>query len=144
MRELSIFRLNLVRVCYLLLVAGLGSEIWPALLNPAKSWELMHGVVLSMLGALSALALLGLRYPLRMLPLLFFEMAWKAIWLARIALPLWLAHRTDAATTETAYQCLMIVIFPILIPWDYVFANYAKTPGDPWWRRAAPVSVAKV
>jgi hypothetical protein len=36
--------------------------------NPAKSWALMPGVVKCMLAALSALAILGLRYPLRMLP----------------------------------------------------------------------------
>jgi hypothetical protein len=136
MRDVSIFRLYFLRTGYLLLVAALGSEIWPVLLDPAKSWELMHGVVLSMLGALSALSLLGLRYPLRMLPLLFFEMAWKTIWLARVALPLWSAHRMDAATADTAFACLMVVIFPIVVPWRYVFENYAKAPGDPWAKRS--------
>ncbi len=138
MNEISLFRLYLLRIAYLLLVVGLGSEIWPAILNSTKTWELMHGVVVCMLGALSLLALLGLRYPLQMLPLLFFELTWKAIWLLRVALPLWSARRMDADTTDTATQCLVAVVFLVLIPWDYVFANYVKKPGNPWRRPGRP------
>lgn len=86
-----------------------------------------------MLGGMSALAVLGLRYPLQMLPILFFEMAWKTLWLIRIALPLWHNGQLDAATTETIYECLGVVIFPAVIPWDYVFRNYLSKTGDPWW-----------
>ena len=135
MTELSPFRLNLLRTGYTLLVVGLGTTIWPSLLDPSRSWELMHGVVASMLGSMSALAVLGLRYPLRMLPLLFFEMGWKAIWLIRVALPLWSGNRLDPATTQTLYECLPIILFPMIIPWSYVFENYAKKPGDAWRRR---------
>jgi len=75
-----------------------------------------------------------------MLPLLFFELAWKTFWLVRIALPLWLADRMDASYAETAVECLMAVIFVAVIPWDYVFSNYVKGQGDPW--RASRVSNA--
>ena len=136
MTELSPFRLNLLRIGYILLVVGLGSTIWPSILDPSRSWELMHGVVVSMLGAMSALAVLGLRYPLQMLPLLFFEMGWKAIWLIRVALPLWSGDRLDPATTQTLYECLPIILFPMIIPWSYVFENYAKKPGDTWRLRS--------
>jgi hypothetical protein len=86
MNEVSLLRLYLLRAGYLLLVVGLGLTVWPSILNLGKSWELMHGVVVSMLGAMAVLALLGLRYPLQMLPLLFFEVVWKGIWLLRVAL----------------------------------------------------------
>jgi hypothetical protein len=140
--NIATWRLYLLRAAYLLLALGLGSQIWPTILLHSKTWELMHGVVICMLGALSALALLGLRYPLRMLPLLFFEMAWKAIWLLAVALPLWSAHQLDAATAETLSECLVIIVFPFLVPWDYVLENYVKKPGDSWGRRAAPGSSA--
>jgi hypothetical protein len=52
----------------------------------------MHGVVNSMLLALVLLAVVGLRYPLKMLPLLFWEIAWKARWLLALALPAWKNH----------------------------------------------------
>jgi hypothetical protein len=95
----------------------------------------MQGVVHCMLAALSALAILGLRYPLKMLPLLFFEIAWKAIWLIVVALPAWSAHQMDADTAETAVECLMAVVFLVVIPWPYVAATYGMTRGDPWLPR---------
>lgn len=137
MTEISTLRLTLLRAAYLVLIVGLGLTIWPTILDPAHGWSLMGGVVTSMLGAMSALAVIGLRHPLKMLPLLFFEMTWKAIWLLRVALPLWSAGRLDDATTETVYECLLIAVFPFLIPWRYVFETYIRKAGDPWLKRAA-------
>ncbi len=140
MTELPVWRLNVLRIGYLLLVFGLGPIIWPSILDPASTWELRNGNLVAMLGALSALAILGLRYPLQMLPLLFFEMGWKVIWLLRVALPLWLADRMDARTTQTMYECLGVVIFPLIIPWTYVFRRYVSQGGDAWRRRAIPAA----
>jgi hypothetical protein len=134
MTEVSIFRLNLLRAGYLLLVVGLGLTIWPSILDPSHRWALRSGVVVSMLGGMSALAVLGLRYPLQMLPILFFETAWKTIWLLRIALPLWRSGQLDADTTQTIYECLGVVIFPVIIPWGYVFQNYLAKSAEPWRR----------
>lgn len=50
-----------------------------------------------------------LRYPLQMLPILLFELTWKAIYLLAFALPLWSAHRIDAATAEDIRSILMVV-----------------------------------
>ena len=144
MTGLSPFRLNLLRTGYLILVVGLGTTIWPSILDPARSWGLMHGVVVSMLGAMSALAVLGIRYPLAMLPLLFFEMGWKAIWLLRVALPLWSANQLDAPTTQTLYECLPIILFPIIIPWRYVFDTYVRRPGDAWRRRPSGNEIQRI
>ncbi len=131
--EVSTFRLYLLRAMYLLIVVGLGSEIWPGIIHHAKAWDLMHGVASSLLAAISVLAALGIRYPLQMLPLLLFELLWKAIWLLAIALPLWSANQLDADTMETVKACLMgIVLVPIVIPWPYVLAQYVKKPGDRW------------
>jgi hypothetical protein len=136
-RDISIFRIYLLRAVYLLMAAGLGVEIWPALVGPVDRWMLPHGIIMSMLGALSVLALVGLRHPLGMLPLLFFELTWKAIWLVRIALPMWLGHRMDAGFAETANNCLLVVVVVAGIPWDHVYARYIRRRGEPWWGRAA-------
>ena len=76
--EVPLWRLYALRAAYLLLVVGLGIEIWPGIIRHEKPWELMYGVVQCVLAAVSLLALLGLRYPLQMLPLLFFEIVWKS------------------------------------------------------------------
>jgi len=132
MTQVSVLRLYALRAGYLLLVVGLGLVIWPGIIHHEKPWTLMQGVVHCMLAAMSALAILGLRYPLQMLPLLFFEVAWKLLWLIVVALPLWSAHQMDADTLETANDCLLVVVFLIVIPWPYVFANYVMKPGDRW------------
>jgi len=70
--ELSTFRLYLMRGLYLLITVGLGSIIWPLMFHH-KPWDLMHSVAMALLAALSALMALGIRYPVKMLPLLFCE-----------------------------------------------------------------------
>jgi hypothetical protein len=118
---------------YLLISVGLMFDQWPGLIHHPDTWSLMRGVVCAMLAALSLVSLLGLRYPLQMLPLLLFELTWKVIWVIVFALPPWSAGRMDAATSETAFNCLLgVVICPLVIPWPYVYANYVKKPGDRW------------
>jgi hypothetical protein len=132
MTEVSLTRLYAMRALYLLIAVGLAFDIWPQLIHREHALTLWHGVGISLLTAMSVLAALGVRYPLKMLPLLFFELAWKAIWLTAVALPLWTAHRIDADTAQTIPECLMGIIVPIVIPWRYAFAAFLRTPGDRW------------
>jgi hypothetical protein len=104
----------------------------PAILNPANLSRL-DGVVLSVLFAFALLAVLGIRYPIKMLPLLFFELLWKSIWVVAFGLPLLLSDGLDPNTTETLTACLMgVVLVPLVMPWGYVFKHYLKAPGDRW------------
>ena len=130
--EVSIFRLYLLRALYLLMFVGLGFTIWPQMIHHPTPWPLWHGVGCSMLCAASILAVLGIRYPLKMLPLLFFELVWKSIWLIIVAIPLWSNHQMDAENLETAQNCMMGVLVPLVIPWKYVWAHYVKMRGDRW------------
>lgn len=133
---LSPLRHNLLRVPYAILVIGLGIFIWPTILDVSQPLELSRGVTLSMLGALSALSLLGLRYPVKMLPLLFFELGWKLIWLLSVALPHWTGGTMDDAMAQTAIECLAVAIFIPFMPWYYVWRSYVTAPGEPWQREA--------
>ncbi len=45
MHNISVIRVNLLRAGYLLLVVGLGAVVWPSILNPAKTWELIGSPV---------------------------------------------------------------------------------------------------
>jgi hypothetical protein len=104
-REIALWRIYLLRAGYLLIAVGMGMQKVPAFLHH-RPWELMHGVVNSMLLALVLLAVLGLRYPLKMLPILFWEIAWKATWLLAVALPAWRNYTMDADTWDTTFACL--------------------------------------
>jgi hypothetical protein len=133
MNEISKFRLYLLRATYLLIVVGLAFDQWGALLGHPDTWGLMRGVVASMLTAVSLMAMLGLRYPLAMLPLLFFELTWKTVWMLAIALPLWRGKGLDADFTGTAWACALgLVVFPIAIPWRYARTHYVRKAGDRW------------
>ncbi|WP_268845927.1 hypothetical protein [Flavobacterium aestivum] len=132
MNEVSIFRLYLLRATYLLISVGLGFTIWPQIIQHPTPWPLWHGVGCSLLGAVSILAFLGIHNPLKMLPILFFELIWKSIWLITIALPLWLTGQMDSENLETAQNCLMGIIVPLVIPWPYVWKHYVETSRDRW------------
>lgn len=130
--EVPLWRLYGLRGAYLLLFVGLGIQVWPGILFDHGAWDLMEGVVQCMLGAISILALLGLRYPLRMLPLLLFEIAWKGLWVGVVATPKMMSGQMDDATASTFTACLLVVIFLIVIPWRYVGATFIRARGDRW------------
>lgn len=130
-QEIALPRLYLLRALYLLVVVGLGVNVWPAVAGQ-QSWELMEGVVQCMLTAFSLLCVLGLRYPLRMLPLLLWELLWKAVWLGTVAYPLWASGSLDQATARMAIVCLMVVVFPFAMPWDYIYHHYVRQRGERW------------
>lgn len=128
----SLFRLYALRVAYLIMSAGLGAVIWPDVIHHTNEFAATRGIEVALLAGLGLTAALGLRYPLKMLPILLFELTWKAIYLVAFALPLWSAHQIDDATAENIKAVLMVVIFIPLIPWRYVIAQYLWKHGDRW------------
>lgn len=129
--ELSTTRLYLLRVGYLLIGVGLAVVKWPLLAGVA-ALPLHHGVTLSLLTAMSLLAFLGLRHPVKLLPLLLFETLWKLLWLCMVALPTAIGGNIDAATTETVFSCSLVVLIVAVIPWRYVWRTYVRATGERW------------
>jgi hypothetical protein len=141
MHDVSTFRLYILRATYLLIVVGLGLTIWPLLLDAPETAEHFRGVTWCLLGTVALLAVLGIRYPLKMLPLLLFELVWKATWLVAIGLPMRSAGQLAGEFGETWFANLMgLVIFPLVIPWGHVVRTYIRAPGDRWGPAAPSVS----
>ena len=132
--QLALWQLNLLRVGYFVMVVGLVVVKWP-LLFTGRPWGLMEGTIECILVAMSVLALLGIRYPQRMLPILLFEVSWKLLWLGMVALPLWLDDQLDGATRVQAVAVLWVGIIIAVVPWRYVFNQYVLAPGQQWRRR---------
>ena len=130
--EVPLYRLHLMRIGYLVMGVGLAVVKWPEVIGYDRATPLYEGVVAVLLTAMSLLAFLGLRYPVRLLPILLFEALWKVIWLSVVALPALVAGDVDQAMSETIVSCSVVVIIVAVIPWRYVWTHYATARGDRW------------
>ncbi|HEY1710539.1 MAG TPA: hypothetical protein VGG10_19875 [Rhizomicrobium sp.] len=126
-----LWRLYVLRACYAILAVGEGSEQVQAFLHHPH-WTPGSGMAHSFLLALALFSIVGIRYPLAMLPLLVYEILWKMVWLCGVALPLWLANQFDAATRQSFFEIAPVVILIPILPSGYIIANYLKKPGDRW------------
>lgn len=128
---IALWRLYVLRACYAVLAAAEGSIQVSAFLHHAH-WTPASGAAHSFLLALALLSIVGIRYPLGMLPLLVYELLWKMIWLGGVALPLWAANQVDADTRKSFFEIAPVIILIPLLPWGYIFSNYLKKAGDRW------------
>lgn len=125
-------RLNVVRFGYAFMGVGIAIVKWPVLVQDARSLPVMEGVVACLLTAMSLLAFLGLRYPVRMLPILLLEVTWKVIWITAVAIPNLVSNDLNAAAREVLFNCSFVVVILAVIPWRYTWRRYVRTPGDAW------------
>ncbi len=128
--EVPLWRLWLLRANYLIwAVAGLFLAL-PPLIDPDPA---ARGMINSMFGGLWLMGVLGVRYPLRMLPIFLFEFAWKTIWLLAFGLPQWLA---GTGSERLADDLVSIgngpILFGLIIPWTYVWRHYVRAPAERW------------
>lgn len=143
MTEVSPIRLWVMRAMYLIIAAGLALTIWPLIVSHDPAVPRMTGVAWALLGTIGLLAVLGLRHPLQMIPLLLFELTWKAIWLSAFAAPRWLDGTLDAVMRTTALETSLGAILILVIPWRYVWASYVARPADPWRLRRSTNEAAR-
>ena len=127
--EVSTFRLYLMRLLYLGNFVFLGLNVWPELINHVGAWDPVKGVAFAFWAALSTLSLLGVRCPLKMVPLLILQLLYKSIWVLAVALPMWSTFRSMELTRIMGLGALVDIA---IIPWPYVLANYVKRGGDRW------------
>lgn len=127
MASFSTPRLILLRACYLVLVVGLAIKYGPIVFGDIAVLPLMNGAVAALLGAMGLLSVAGLFSPVRMLPLLVFEIVWKAIWVLAVALPKALAGELDDGTLSTLLACAWALPFVFIVPWGHVARTYLGT-----------------
>lgn len=143
MTPVSLLRLYLLRAMYLLIAAGLVTTVWPYILFPKDVVADRQSVIRALLGALAVMCLLGLRYPLQMLPILLFELLWKTIWVCASAVPMYFGPGLDAYASETLFACLIgVVLVPVVMPWGDVFTHFVKAPGARWRNPGRPAAAA--
>jgi hypothetical protein len=115
----------LLRIGYALVLGFVGYRSWVGILNHQGDWEPYLAAAVAMWASSSTLSLIGIFRPLRMLPLVLFEIGYKSLWLIAVAWPLWSAGRLAGSAAEEMTYAFLPVIGPILIvPWGYVFRTY--------------------
>lgn len=132
--SLPTFRLNLMRIAYLVMGVGIAFLKWPLFFQEGgvAAMPVFEGVVAALLTGMGLLALLGLRYPVALLPILVLESLWKLIWMGAVGVPHLVA---GGMTTEmsTVFSSILVGVIVIAVtPWDYVWKRYVTAPGDPW------------
>lgn len=130
MHKVSLTCFYMLRGCYLLMFIGLTTQFVPELFGQIEKLPVMDGVVTAMLGALGIVSALGLLAPVRMLPLLLFELAWKVIWTLSVALPRWNQGRFDQDVADILFACIFAAPFIFIIPWRYMAEAYLLSPSS--------------
>jgi len=127
--EVSLLRLYVMRGMYLLNCLLVGGGVWYEFLHRQHPWDAITGAAFSFWAALAGLSVLGIRYPLAMLPLLFMQLFYKTFWMFAVYLPLRAAGRS---TDLTQGFLIAIVLDLVVIPWTYVYAHFWRKPGERW------------
>ena len=125
----STFRMYLLRLFYVMAVFMLGIQVWQEIFTHEGLWQPLPAVAYSFWGAFSALAILGLIHPLKMIPILLVQFSYKLIWLIIAAYPLWSAHQLASSSAQGLFKAnaIGIVLDILIIPWPYVYRNFILT-----------------
>lgn len=124
-QELSLFRVNLMRGLYFLTFIGLAKQAWTEILFPVEALGYLEGVAFSFWASYATLMVIGVRYPLKMLPFLFLQLLYKATWALGVYLPMKSEGLVSPAAESFLWICVVAVILDlVVIPWAYVYRNY--------------------
>jgi hypothetical protein len=124
----------LMRLVWTLILVFVGQDTWRHIATHQGPWAPLDAVAWSVWGAFACFGLLGMFRTVRMIPLLLFEVTYKAFWLGLVAYPLWSEGKLAGSPAEGLTHAFLWVILPIVaIPWPYVFRTYLmgrKPPGS--------------
>lgn len=122
--EIGARRRNLLRVPYVIIAVGLAIVVWPYILSHDAVQAHSGPASQSMLAALGLLSVIGIFKPIKMLPLLLFELLWKFIFMISFAVPLLISGTADSISWENIWACATVIIFFAFIPWRFVLKSY--------------------
>jgi hypothetical protein len=115
----------LLRLLFTLMFLFLSYDSWAHIIHHTGPWDPANCAAWFMWGSCGVIAFIGILRPLKMLPIVLFEIIYKTAWLLMIAWPLY--HRNELAGTpaEGMADNFMLVILPIVaMPWWYFFRTY--------------------
>jgi hypothetical protein len=115
----------LLRLLFTLMFLFLTYESWKHILNHTGYWENGNAAAWCMWGSYSVISFIGIIRPLKMLPIVLFEIVYKTTWLFVVAYPLWAKNELIGSPAEGMARVFIWVVFPIVaMPWGYFFRTY--------------------
>ena len=113
---------------------GLGMIVVPEGIKTAFRWPVAEPIAFGIVGsvyiAFGILSILGLRSPLRFVPVLLLQLCYKSIWLIGVILPMLITGRFPT------YAVLLVIIFAtyiigdlVAIPFSYILGRQAVHQG---------------
>jgi hypothetical protein len=116
---------------YTIIVAGLfglGIIVIPETIKSSFTWPVEEPVAFGIIGsvylAFGLLSVLGLRSPLKFVPVLLLQLFYKSIWFIGVVLPLLVtSHFPSYAIPTVIIFATFIIGDLIAIPFSYVFAK---------------------
>ena len=107
---------------------GAGIVISPETIKKTFTWPVEEPIAFGIIGsvylAFGLLSLLGLRSPLKFVPVLLLQLCYKTVWLIGVVLPLYITARfPDYAILTLIIFATFIVGDLIAIPFSSVFAK---------------------
>lgn len=122
-----LWRQHVLRASLFLSFIGLAMDNWSMVLFPDESLDPWTGVAISFYAAFSLLCLLGIRFPLKFLPLLLIQLIYKSAWLVSTYLPAYQANLVNENLSSWFWVMAPgIAIDLLVIPWKYVYLEYIK------------------
>ncbi|HVM73043.1 MAG TPA: hypothetical protein VMT91_14865 [Anaerolineales bacterium] len=125
-------RWNWLKVVYILTIIVAGGLGLATILAPAATTSFLgitcaratYGIVGSVYLAFGILSILGLREPLKFVPVLLLQLTYKTAWLLGVALPLLVQGRLPDSEISTIIIFVIIVALDLIaIPFKWVFSK---------------------
>lgn len=115
----------LLRILFSLMFLFLSYDSWTHILNHKGTWEVTDAAAWCMWGAYAIISFIGVINPLKMLPIVLFEIIYKITWLVIVAYPLWIKNELINSPAEYTANVFVFVAIPVVImPWRYFFRVY--------------------
>ncbi len=115
----------LLRLLFTLMFLFLTYDSWSTILNHKGPWDNTRAAAWCMWGSYSFISFIGILRPLKMLPIVLFEIIYKITGLLIVAYPLWVNGELIGSPAEGMTNVFVWVLFPIVaMPWRYFFKTY--------------------
>jgi hypothetical protein len=115
----------LLRLVFFLTFVFIGMFSWTTIINHDGEWKPVTAVAFSIWAAYSALSVLGIIKPLKMLPIIALQVLYKSIWLVIVAYPLWASGKLAGSDAEQMTKDFLWVLLPVVaMPWRYFFRSF--------------------